>query len=105
MYMYNWFRLLYIWNQHNIVNQLYSSKSYQKKKKKRIAKVGTRRNWERKAGSYSEYRRMMVRNSSSVLYSEVIQNKLKSVLADTKVQDRQAGGSAKSGRYLSFCSQ
>ena len=40
-----------------------------------------------------------------MLYSEVIQNKLKSVLADTKVQDRQAGGSAKSGRYLSFCSQ
>lgn len=27
MYMYHWFTLLYTWNQHNIVNQLYSNKN------------------------------------------------------------------------------
>ena len=28
MYMYNWFTLLYSWNEHNILNQQYSSKSF-----------------------------------------------------------------------------
>jgi len=28
MYMYNWFTLLYTWNEHNIVNQLYSNKIF-----------------------------------------------------------------------------
>ena len=27
VYMYNWFTLLYTWNQHNIVDQLYSNKN------------------------------------------------------------------------------
>ena len=31
MYIYNWITLLYIWNQHNIVNQLYSSIKIKKK--------------------------------------------------------------------------
>ena len=26
--MYNWFTFLYAWNQHNIVNQLYSNKLF-----------------------------------------------------------------------------
>ena len=30
MYMYNWFTLLYTWNQHNIVNLLYSNKNFLK---------------------------------------------------------------------------
>ena len=30
MYMYNWFTLLYTWNWHNIVNQLYSNKNFLK---------------------------------------------------------------------------
>ena len=28
MYMYNWFTLLYSWNEHNILNQQYSSKIF-----------------------------------------------------------------------------
>ena len=34
MYMYNWITLLYTWNWHNIVNQLYLNKHFLKKKKK-----------------------------------------------------------------------
>ena len=30
MYMYNWFTLLYTWNEHNIVNQLYFNKNLKK---------------------------------------------------------------------------
>ena len=30
MYMYNWYTLLYTWYQHNIVNQLYSNKNFNK---------------------------------------------------------------------------
>ena len=30
MYMYNWFTLLYIWNKHNIVNQLYFNKNFKR---------------------------------------------------------------------------
>ena len=33
IYIYNWIPLLYTWNQHNIVNQLYSKIKYKKKKK------------------------------------------------------------------------
>ena len=28
MYMYNWFTLLYTWNDHNIINQLYSNRKF-----------------------------------------------------------------------------
>ena len=38
MYVYNWITLLYTWNQHNIVNQLYSNKIKIKKKKKTVTK-------------------------------------------------------------------
>ena len=31
-YMYNWIALLYTWNEHNTVNQLYSSVKLKKKK-------------------------------------------------------------------------
>ena len=30
MHMYNWITLLYTWNYHNIVNQLYSNKKFKK---------------------------------------------------------------------------
>ena len=35
VYMYNWFTLLYTWNWHNIVNQLYSNKNFKKRKQLR----------------------------------------------------------------------
>ena len=37
--MYHWFTLLYIWNWHNIVSQLYSNKTFLKKKCKTNASV------------------------------------------------------------------
>ena len=33
MYTYNWLTLLHTWNEHNIVNQLYSNKIFFKKQK------------------------------------------------------------------------
>ena len=39
MYMYNWFTLLYAWNLHNVVNQLYSDKNFKKRKEKKLAKA------------------------------------------------------------------
>ena len=38
MYMYNWFTLLYAWNLHDVVNQLYSDKNFKKRKEKKLAK-------------------------------------------------------------------
>ena len=34
MYMYNWFTLLYTWNEHNIINQLYSNINWKIKSQK-----------------------------------------------------------------------
>ena len=35
-YMYDWFTLLYTWNEHSVVNQLYSNKNFLKKKERTI---------------------------------------------------------------------
>ena len=34
MCVYNWFTLLYTWNEHNIVDQLYSNKNFKENKEK-----------------------------------------------------------------------
>ena len=34
MYVHNWFTSLYSWNEHNIVDQLYSNKNFKENKEK-----------------------------------------------------------------------
>lgn len=66
--------------------------------KKRIASVGTSRNWERKAESFSESIGEWWSGIQDQCYTqELFKASSNPILADTNVQDRQAGGSAKSG--------